>query len=145
MEDPKLAVSDNFLIVALFCPVLNYDWKSEWDIFLNFLVQSWVGCFICVCCACAQSLIPVWLFVTPWTVAMLLFPWDFPGKNTGMGCHFLLQGILLTQGSNLHLLHWQVDSLPQSHLGTHTYYIKDTLRGNFCVGCSLTLRRVLWC
>ena len=37
-------------------------------------------------------------------------PWDFPGKNTGVGCHFLLQGIFLTQGSNPHLLHWQVDS-----------------------------------
>ena len=32
-------------------------------------------------------------------------PWDFPGKNTGMGCHFLLQGIFLTQELNLHLLH----------------------------------------
>ena len=31
-------------------------------------------------------------------------PWDFPGKNAGMGCHFLLQGIFLTQGLNLHLL-----------------------------------------
>ena len=27
-------------------------------------------------------------------------PWDFPGKNTGMGCHPLLQGIVLTQGLN---------------------------------------------
>ena len=27
-------------------------------------------------------------------------PWDFPGKNTGVGCHFLLQGIFPTQGSN---------------------------------------------
>ena len=34
----------------------------------------------------------------------LLYPWDFPGKNTGVGCHFVLQGIFLTQGSNLHLL-----------------------------------------
>ena len=33
-----------------------------------------------------------------------------------MACHFLLQGIFLTQGSNLCLLHWQVDSLPLSHL-----------------------------
>ena len=33
------------------------------------------------------------------------FPWDFPGKNTRVGCHFLLQGIFLTQGSKLHLLH----------------------------------------
>ena len=31
------------------------------------------------------------------------------------GLHFLLQGIFLTQGSNLHFLHWQVDSLPLSH------------------------------
>ena len=41
-------------------------------------------------------------------------PWDFPGKNTGVGCHFLLQGIFSTQKSNLcllHLLHWQEDSL----------------------------------
>ena len=35
----------------------------------------------------------------------LLCPWDFPGKNTGVGCHFLLQGIFPTQGSNLHLPH----------------------------------------
>ena len=32
--------------------------------------------------------------------ARLLCPWDFPCKNTGMGCHVLLQGIFLTQGSN---------------------------------------------
>ena len=49
----------------------------------------------------------------------LLCPWDFPGKNTGVGCHFLLQGIFLTQGSNLRLLHWQAASLPLSHQGSH--------------------------
>ena len=43
--------------------------------------------------------------------ARLLCPWDFPGKNTGVGCHALLQGIFLTQGSNPSLLHWQVNSL----------------------------------
>ena len=48
----------------------------------------------------------------------LLCPWHFPGKNTGGGCHFLLQGIFLTQGSNLCLLHWQADSLPLSHPGS---------------------------
>ena len=38
-----------------------------------------------------------------------------------MGCHVLLQGIFLTQGSNpgcLHLLDLQADSLPLSHLGS---------------------------
>ena len=47
--------------------------------------------------------------------ARLLCPWDSPGKNTGVGSHFLLQRIFPTQGSNLHLLHlllWQVHSLP---------------------------------
>ena len=33
----------------------------------------------------------------------LFCPWDSPGKNTRVGCHFLLQGISLTQGSNLRL------------------------------------------
>ena len=36
--------------------------------------------------------------------ARLLCPWVSPGKNTGVGFHFLLQGIFLTQGSNSHLL-----------------------------------------
>ena len=51
-----------------------------------------------------KSLSNVRLFATPWT-AWLLSPWDFPGKNTGVGCHFLLQGIFLTQGLNPGLPH----------------------------------------
>ena len=45
----------------------------------------------------------------------LLCPWNSPGKNTGVGWHSLLQGISPTQGLNtgpLHLLHWQMASLP---------------------------------
>ena len=34
---------------------------------------------------------------------------DSPSKNTEVNCHFLLQGIFLTQVLSLHLLHWQVD------------------------------------
>ena len=47
----------------------------------------------------------VWLFVILWTIqpVRLLCPWDSPGKDTEVGCHALLQGIFLTQGSNLHL------------------------------------------
>ena len=45
-------------------------------------------------------------------------PWDSPGQNTGLACHALLQGIVLTQGSSPYLLHWQVDSLPLSHQGS---------------------------
>ena len=69
---------------------------------------------------CAQSLSRVQLLVTLWAIARrLLCPWDFPGKNTGVGCHALLQGIFLTQGLNPHLLcilNWQVGSLPLARL-----------------------------
>ena len=45
---------------------------------------------------------PVRLFATPWSVAHQApaLPWNSPGKNTGVGCHALLQGIFPTQGSN---------------------------------------------
>ena len=70
--------------------------------------------YICMCVLGHFS--HVRLFVTLWTIqpARLLCPWDSPGKNIGMGCHALLQGIFSTQGLNLcflHLLHWQMHSL----------------------------------
>ena len=49
----------------------------------------------------------------------------FPGKNTGVGCHFLLQGTYLAQEWDLHflsLLHWQVDSLPLAPAGKPRKY-----------------------
>ena len=74
-------------------------------------------------CVCTQLLSRVLLFATPWTVATrLLYPWEFLGKNTGVGCHLLLQGVFPTQGSNLHLLcllhckqilyHWAIREAP---------------------------------
>ena len=59
----------------------------------------------------------------------LLCAWDVPGKNTGVGCHILLQGIFPTERLNLpllHLLHWQVDSLPLSRLLVPSPGIKPT-------------------
>ena len=53
------------------------------------------------------------------SLTRLLCPWDFLGKNTGVNCHFLLQGFFPTEGSNPCLLHWQRDSLSLSHLGSH--------------------------
>ena len=50
----------------------------------------------------------------------LLCPWDSPGKNTGVGCHALLQGIFLTQGSNQYfsrLSHLRMGSLPVASPG----------------------------
>ena len=67
--------------------------------------------------------------------------WDSPGKNTAVGCHFLLQGIFPTQGSNLCLLcllHWQVDSLPLSTTCEVPYLHQWGSQGS-----ELTLRRCL--
>ena len=58
----------------------------------------------------------------------LFCPWDSPCKNSGVGCHDFLQGIFLTQGWKLllcflHLLHWQVGSLPLAPPGKPNIYI----------------------
>ena len=70
------------------------------------------------CCCLVAKLYPTLLQPHALQPARLLCPWDFPGKNTGVGCHFLLQGLLPIQGSKLHLLHCQEDSLPLSHQGS---------------------------
>ena len=58
-------------------------------------------------------------FTTPWTIAhQAACPWDLPGQSTGMGCHFLIQGIFLTQDRNLHLVPCQADSLLLSRQGS---------------------------
>ena len=48
----------------------------------------------------------------------LLHPWDFLGKNSGLVCHFLLQGIFLTQRSNPGLLHCRQMLYHLSHQGS---------------------------
>ena len=69
----------------------------------------------------------------PWTIAASLFcPWDSPGKNTEMGCHFLLWEILPTEGSKPHLfclLHWQAGSLPLAQPGKPYPHTDQTTNG----------------
>ena len=60
-----------------------------------------------------------------------LCPWDFPSKNIGVGCHFLLQGIFPTQRSNpclLCLLHWQADFF--NHFTTFEILAKEKKKKN---------------
>ena len=59
----------------------------------------------------SHSVIPDTLWPHGLKPARFLCPWSSPGKNTGVGCHFLLQGIFPTQGVNPGLLHWQAGSL----------------------------------
>ena len=71
---------------------------------------------VCVCvCVCVCSVTSNSLQSHGLQPTRLLCLWNFPGKNTGVGIHFLLQGIFSTQGLNpclFYLLHWQVSSLP---------------------------------
>ena len=58
----------------------------------------------CVCACPVASVVSDSLWLDGLQPARLLCPWDSPGKNTGVGCHALLQGIFQTQGSNLSFL-----------------------------------------
>ena len=75
------------------------------------------GSFLSHQCCVLSHFSHVQPFAIPWIAGSprLLCPWNFRGKNTGVGCHALLQRIFLTQGSDpclLCFLHWQVASLP---------------------------------
>ena len=92
-----------FIFLELF-PFFNW--------FLLFIRE--VNMFLCVCAKSLQ-LCPTLLPPYELWPARLLYPWDSPGKNTGVGCHALLQGIFSTQGLNWHLfclLNQQAGSLP---------------------------------
>ena len=81
--------------------------------------QRLMDACVCLCSVMSDSLRPAWTLQP----SRLLCPWDSPGKNTGVGCHDLLQGIFPAQGLNQHHLHWQVDSLPLCHLGNPGLWI----------------------
>ena len=86
--------------VKLLHSVCQQIWKiQQWP-------QDWKSSGFILISNKVKSLSRVQLFATPWTVpTRLLCPWNFPGKSTRVGCHFLLQGIFPTQGSNPGLLH----------------------------------------
>ena len=92
--------------------------------------------------------------------ARLLCPWDSPGKNTGVGCHALLQGIFPTQGSNPGLPHCRRILYCLSHQGSpkllvvcpyypfNNYKIYSFIPGisGLCLHLfiSIIISRVLW-
>ena len=82
-------------------------WKCVCVCFTKRLLLNNTVRTTCVCMLGRFSCVR--LFATPWTEAhRLLCPWDSPGKNTRVDCHFFLQEIFLTQGSklcHLRLLH----------------------------------------
>ena len=82
---------------------------------------------VCVCvCVCAKSLQSCPTLHDPMDCSLpgSSVRGDSLGKNTGVGCHALLQGSFPILRLNPHLLcipHWQVDSLPLNHLGSPSY------------------------
>ena len=74
--------------------------------------------WVCVC-ACTRVLSRVLFFATS-KPTRLLCPWDFSGKNTGVGYHFLLQGIFPTQESKSH-------SVVTVHPDSQTVFLQDLL------------------
>ena len=118
------------LFFSLF--ILRILWVSTWlqgDRALNKIEMVLPFIFF----ICAQSLQSCLTLQPHGLQAHGLFcPWDSPGKNTGVGCHALFQGIFMTQGSNLHLLcllHWQAGSLP---LLPHGEFLLHVTYNQFC-------------
>ena len=87
-----------------------------------YLFCTIVSCLVCV----SRSVMSNSLWPHGLQPARLLCPWDSPGKNTGVGCHSLLQGILLTQGSNPSLLLCRQIFYHLSHQGSPLVILKYT-------------------
>ena len=88
-------------------PELSSLWHVAASRSLSVLHVALCACQCCCCVVLSRTLFDPMNCSLP----RLLCPRDFPGKNTGVGCHFLLQRIFLTQGWNPCLWyhqHWQV-------------------------------------
>ena len=101
---------------------------------------SWIYFpFFVLICVCAHANL-LQSCATLQTAARLLCPRASPGKNTGVGCHALLQEIFPTQGSNLcllRLLRWQAGSLSlalpgKPHSDLYAGFIYFKMVSNHC-------------
>ena len=131
----------NFWDAALICEVLCWREDNKASRRMFFSNNDHAGClfmrqiillsaaqyFHPVCCLHQESLLAeaVKVSVTQSCLTLcdpmdygLLCPWNSPGRNTGAGCHFLLQGILPTHGPNLGLLHCRQNLYCLSHWGS---------------------------
>ena len=112
-------MANNELVNTEFATEGNtFSSNSQHMFYLCFCLKT--PCWIYVCIShsvVSDSLWPHGLGPT-----RLLCPWDSPGKNTGMDCHFLLQGIFPIQGSNLDLLHCSQILYSQSPQGSPIGY-----------------------
>ena len=75
-------------------------------VFSSFLFSA-IKYHLCICVLAAQSCLTLCNPMECSPRVRLLCPWNFPGKNIGAGCRFLLQGIFPTQGLNLGFLNYR--------------------------------------
>ena len=111
------------------------------------LEYSWLPVNQWSCSVVSDSLQPHGLEPT-----RLLHPWNFPGKSNGVGCHFLLQGIFPTQGSNpgllhyrqmlYHLSHWWYFQVKSKGAQPYTHMYPFSPKPLSHPGCHITLNRV---
>ena len=80
---------------------------------------------------CYYPLIPTLCDPVDYSPPKFLWPWNSPGKNTGVGCHFLLQGIFLTQGLNPDLLHFRQILYHMSHQGSFYNTLDEFIYNKF--------------
>ena len=88
--------------ISFFFSYLVFHFTLEWILSsLNMLILSCKYCILCCCCLAIKLGLTLL-----WPHGRRLFcPWDFPGKNTRVNCHFVLQGLFPIQWSNPHLVH----------------------------------------
>jgi len=87
-------------------------------VYIYICVCIYIYIYVCVC-VCVCVCLVTQLCLTPYNTmdCRLLCPWESPGKNTRVGCHALLQGILPTQGLNPGVPHCRW------YTHTHTHYL----------------------
>ena len=90
-QERKVAMPNFFVYL------LGIRWKGRWA-GKDLVMADPIKCCLDMICACVLSCFScVCLFVTLWTVALQApLSMGFSSKNTGVSCHFLLQGIFLT-------------------------------------------------
>ena len=130
-------------VAISFSKIWGYEWQNdnlaipqkEIPLYMQNKIEN-------ISISCSVMSEPLWPHgLSP---ARLRCPWELTGKNTGVGCHFLLQGVFPTQGSNLDLLHCRQSLLSEPpgepvenmclHKNLHTNIRISNIHGNQKVG-----------
>ena len=112
--------------------VQSFSCKDITKILQKMALQGWFeflswGVCVCVCVCVSCLVVSTSLRTHGLQPARLLCPRNSPDKNTGVGCHFLLQGIFLNQGSNPGLLALWADSLLSEPPGKPPLMVENSL------------------